>query len=472
MSTSTRRDLLRNLIAGIASAGIPVTTVRSQTGGTKKIIVAGGGIAGLCCGYELMKRGHEVTVLEAAGRSGGHILTVRDRLADGLYADGGAEHFYRPGYDMFWQYIDEFHLPVIAYPRREHMVHYIGGRPHTEEMLADRSVLKRLELNRKEIDYLVQHPWAEFSQLYYRPYLDDFKDEYRPFDAGLNDLDHLSVTAFLQKQGASAAAIGFIGGKASALNAIWFSAIKKRRGVRQFERRLFRIKGGNQTLTDSFASKLGERLRLGTPVTAIRNGGSGVTVHFKESEQEKRLEADYLVSCIPMFMLRKIPVTPDWPESRQYIVRNLPYDSYGRAILQSRTRFWEKDRVSPNLEFGGDALSSVWRMADEVKTERGLLIGTAPAGSAEKAIAAFRKYYPGHSEDIEQALAVDWTHDPWAMGCLPTQYAPGELAKFWPEVIQPSGRIYFAGVYADNLTFGMEAAVRSANRVAEAIHKA
>ena len=228
MSTSTRRDLLREFDRRYCLRGIPVTTSAPQTGGTKKIIVAGGGIGGLCCGYELMKRGHEVTVLEAAGRSGGHILTVRDRLADGLYADGGAEHFYRPGYDMFWRYIDEFHLPVIAYPRREHMVHYIGGRPHTEEMLADRSVLKKLELNQKEIDYLVQHPWAEFSQLYYGPYLDDFKDEYRPFDAGLNDLDHLSVTAFLQKQGASAAAIGLIGGKASALNAIWFSAIKNR----------------------------------------------------------------------------------------------------------------------------------------------------------------------------------------------------------------------------------------------------
>lgn len=411
-------------------------------------------------------------VLEAAGRSGGHILTVRDRLVDGLYADGGAEHFYRPGYDMFWRYIDEFQLPVIAYPRRDHMIHYIGGRPHTEEMLADRSVLKKLALNQTEIDYLIQHPWAEFSQLYYGPYLDNFTDEYRPFDAGLNDLDRLTVSAFLQKQGASPAAIGFIGGQASALNSIWFSAIKKRRGMRQFERRLFRIQGGNQTLTDRFASKLDERLRLGTPVTAIRHGGSGVTVHFTESGQEKRLEADYLVSCIPMFMLRNIPVTPDWPASRGYIVRNLPYDSYGRAILQSRTRFWEKDGVSPNLEFGGEALSSVWTMADEVKTDRGLLIGTAPIGSAEKAMAAFRKYYPGHSEDIEQALAIDWTHDRWAMGCLPTLYAPGELAKFWPEVIQPFGRIYFAGVYADNLTFGMEAAVRSGNRVAEAIHQA
>lgn len=459
-------------MAGVAAAGIPVSSARSQAAAVKKVVIAGAGIGGLCCAYELMRRGHEVTVLEAAGRSGGHILTVRDGLADGLYADAGAEHFYRPGYDMFWRYIDEFQLPVMAYPRRDHMIRYLRGKPYTEEMLADRNVLQKFGLNQKEIDYLVRHPWAEFSQLYYAPYLDSFKDEYRPFDAGLNDLDRLSVTAFLQKQGASSAAVGFLGSAASSLHAIWFCAIKKLRGMHQFERRVFRIKGGNQILTDTLAAKLGERLRLGSPVTAIQHGDSGVTVHYSESGRAKKMEADYLVNCMPLAALRKIPITPDWPESRRYIVKNLPYDSYGRAILQSRTRFWEKDGISPNLEIESSALSSVWKMADEVKTKRGLLIGTAPLGSAGEALAAFRKYYPGGSEDIEQSLAVDWTHDPWAPACLPVAYAPGELSKFWPEMIQPCGRIHFAGVYADNLTFGMEAAVRSANRVAEAIHQA
>ena len=58
---------------------------------TRKVVVAGAGISGLSCAYELTKRGHEVTLLEALGRTGGHILTVRDSLADGLYADVGAE---------------------------------------------------------------------------------------------------------------------------------------------------------------------------------------------------------------------------------------------------------------------------------------------------------------------------------------------------------------------------------------------
>src|SRR5258708_37076528 len=130
-----------------------------------------------------MRRGHEVTVLEAAGRSGGHILTVRDGLADGLYADGGAEHFYRPGYDIFWHYIDEFRLPVIPYPRRDHMVRYIAGKPYSEEMLADRGVLRKFGLNQKEIDDLVRQPWPEFAQRYYGRDLDGFRGEDRTFDS-------------------------------------------------------------------------------------------------------------------------------------------------------------------------------------------------------------------------------------------------------------------------------------------------
>ena len=44
--------------------------------------------------------------------------TIRDPLADGLYVDGGAEHFTRPGYEIFWGYVKEFGLEALPYPRR------------------------------------------------------------------------------------------------------------------------------------------------------------------------------------------------------------------------------------------------------------------------------------------------------------------------------------------------------------------
>ena len=121
---------------------------------TQKVIVAGAGIGGLSCAWELVRRGHEVTVLEAADRTGGHVYTFRDGLDDGLYADAGAEHFTKPGYDRYWSYVKEFNLPHRYYPRREGILRWIGGKMYTEEMLLDTKVLEGFGLNSREMAYV------------------------------------------------------------------------------------------------------------------------------------------------------------------------------------------------------------------------------------------------------------------------------------------------------------------------------
>ena len=55
-----------------AALASPSASPSAAPSAGKKIIVAGAGITGLCCAYELLKSGHDVTVLEASGRYGGH----------------------------------------------------------------------------------------------------------------------------------------------------------------------------------------------------------------------------------------------------------------------------------------------------------------------------------------------------------------------------------------------------------------
>ncbi len=110
---------------------------KPSTSNPKKVIVAGAGIAGLCCAYELMKMGHEVVVFEASGRHGGHVFTGRDGFSDGLYADMGAEQITKPGYERYWEYTKEFDLEVLPYPRRKNMLRRIDGKFYTEEMLSE-----------------------------------------------------------------------------------------------------------------------------------------------------------------------------------------------------------------------------------------------------------------------------------------------------------------------------------------------
>jgi monoamine oxidase len=471
----SRRDVLK--LAGGAIAGVGLRELEAQPSprrAPKRVVVAGGGIGGLCCAYELMKRGHDVTVLEAAGRTGGHVRTIRDPLADGLYVDGGAEHFTRPGYEIFWGYVKEFGLEALPYPRRRNILRLIDGQLRTEEMLADPKVLAGFGFNPREIEFLGREPWWKLPALYYAPYLDAFKDEYRPFDAGLDQLDAMTLSDLLQKDGASPAALRFIGDpRVSALHVVWHAALLKLRGVPLFPTEVFRLKGGNQTLPDTFAKRLGERVRLGCPVTGIERGDSGVRVRYREAGKDKTLEADWLVSAMSLVRLREVPVTPAWPEDRQFVVKSFPYYTASRPVFQSRTRFWEKDKTSVNVQIGEPALEHYWAAGDDVPTSRGLLVATA-AGmtNVDASLAAFRKYYGGGSEDIEQAFVIDWAKDPWAVACEPLNYTPGQLKRFWPKVIEPEGRIQFVGAYADNLNWGMEAATRSANRVAKAIDQA
>ena len=465
-----RREALK--IAGVLLfAGLPSLPVGRQPKRAKRVVVAGAGIAGLSCAYELMKRGHDVTVLEASNRTGGHVRTVREGLAEGLYVDAGAEHFTQPGYDRYWQYVQEFNLTALPYPRRNRIMRVLQGKMHSEDDLQSPNVLKAMGFNRQEIEFLTRHAWWELPSLYFAPYLDKFTDEYRPFDAGLNKLDSVKIDEWLKQQGASPSAIRYIGNTgASALHVLWHAAILNLRKVPLFPPQVYRLKGGNQLMTDTFALRLGERVRLETPVTSIEHGSSGVRVHYRESGEEKTLEAEFLVCCMSAIMLRQIPVIPSWPESKRYALASVPYYTASRPFFQSRSRFWEKDSVSPNIEFNERALNHIWRMAHDVDTRRGLLVGTADAlTTGDVALKTFRQYYPGKSEDIEQALVFDWSREPWVMACETLHYPPGDLTRLWPALVEPHGRIHFAGAYADNLNWGMEAATRSANRSAERI---
>ncbi|HEY4155970.1 MAG TPA: NAD(P)/FAD-dependent oxidoreductase [Puia sp.] len=490
MEDLKRRDFIKNtLMAGVGSSiGLPLIRPEEVAGKTnpesennprkpavaKKIIVAGAGISGLCCAYELMKSGHEVLVLEASGRHGGHVFTGRDGLSDGLYADYGADHITRPGYEFFFEYTKELDLPVLPYRQGNDSLQMIGGKFYSEEMLADPAILKKFGFNEREVKELSLKPWWALQPLYLDSYIKKITDPYQPFGVGLDELDQLSLADLYKREGASPAALDHLGGKnTSALYKLWRLAVMGFRGIPLSEGETFRLKGGNQQITNAFAKHLGSRVKLGSPILAINQTDKGVTVTYKEFgyPEEKQLSADFLVNCISLPVFRNILVTPALSAQKQYVIDHLGYTSHPHYIFEASSRFWLEDGFkSINMEFEHPDISAVWQTADEVDTGRVVLVAFGPGGlSPQRVLAAFRKVYPGKRDSIVQALTKDWTKDNFAPTCEMVPFPVGEMHKFWPELMKPDGRIYFAGTYADNLSRGMESCLRSAKRVANEI---
>ncbi len=238
----------------------------------------------------------------------------------------------------------------------------------------------------------------------------------------------------------------------------------------------FGVKGGNEQLPIAFAKRLGSRVKLAHPITAIRQNDKGVTVSYREYgyDEEKNLDADYFVNCITLTVFRNIPVTPALSPGKKYVVDNLTYTSHPFYVFEASSKFWLEDGFrSINMEFDHPDISSIWLVPNEVDTTRVILKAYGPGGlSPQRVLAAFREVYPGKRDTIVQALTKDWTQDKRAPNCEMEPFPIGEMHKFWPEILKPEGRIYFAGTYADALSRGMESCIRSAQRVAQEIKKA
>lgn len=481
-----RREFIKTtLVAGAGAALAPgLAFAAKKISSPKKIIVAGAGITGLCCAYELMKAGHDVTVLEASGRYGGHVFTGRDGLSDGLYADFGADHITKPGYEKFFEYINEFRLEAIPYPNAEGSEHaydknalkMIGGKFYTAEQLRDPAVLTKMGFNEKEVQFLSKNSFYGLNDLYVKHYTDKFTDPYQPFGVGYDDLDKVPIADIYKKEGASLAALGVMGGKGtSALYYLWRLSLMYSRGIPLSEGETFHLKGGNEQLPIAFAKRLGNKLKLNNPITAIQHNAQGVTVTYKSygAGQEKQMSADFLVNCITLPVFRNIPVTPPLSAAKQYVVDNLAYSSHPFFVFEAANKFWLDDGYqSVNMEFEHPDIYSIWQETNHVDTSRIILKAFGPSGvSPQRVLAAFREVYPGKKDTIEQALTVDWSKDRYAPVCEMEPFPIGEMHKFWPQIMLPEGRIYFAGTYADNMSRGMESCIRSAQRVAQEINK-
>ena len=463
----TRREFLTAIAA--AAAPLPQLERFTRSGAAQRVIVVGGGLAGLCTAYELQALGHTVTVLEAQMRPGGRVRTLREPFAPGLHVEAGAEQI--PGAHEITQHYARV-LGLTLLPNRTvgtRLVYHVRGQrvvngegavwPYA--LTDEERTLGLAGLFRKYVDDDVARARAGFP---------------RQTVGALSELDRQTPGAWLRSKGASPAAadliaLGFGADFGSAASFVLHS-VNSRGSVQNY-----RIDGGNDRLPRQLATRV--EVKYGMPVVAVRQDDRGVEVVVRGGGGSETLRADRAVCTLPCPAIRRIFDEARLSAAKQRAIREQYYSRTVKVFLQTRTRFWLKDNWSGFAETD----LPIERLTPDPGVDPGSrgALAAYPIGvytsdlekmSEDQRVAAARdqatQIFPELRSECEGGMSHCWGLDPWEGGSF-ALHAPGQIG-FLDTLAAVEGRIHFAGEHTSPWTGWMQGALESARRVVREIN--
>jgi monoamine oxidase len=480
----TRREFLQQAAALAAVAALPPGILHPRSapplnarGQRKRVLVLGAGLAGLSAAYELVAAGHDVAILEARMRPGGRVYTLREPFSDGLSAEAGATRISDIN-DWVLKYVEQFRLSLEPFkvPGSKDVYQVRGRRLVIDE---GSSVSWPLALNPEERRLGL----AGMRSKYITPVLEEVGDAGAPEapPERLRRFDEVSYYAFLRSQGASEAAAELLMMGSTDNEQRYTSALLRLRNYawRNRTKVWSKIRGGNDQLPKAFATTMAARIHYGTPVVRIQHSPVGVRVTALRGGSPVLFEADYLACTIPFSVLRDIEVRPGWSEPVRECLRTLNYAIATKVFVQTRSRFWEAERLS-GFGVTDRSIQEVWNMSAGQPGPRGIVLAYMTGPNAERAgrmslpervhwaAEEIDRLLPGTMREIEGGASHAWGADPWSRGAYPL-FAPGQLIRMQSLLRRPEGRVYFAGDHASAWPGWMQGALESGNYIARAI---
>lgn len=460
-----------------------------------RVVVLGAGVSGLAVAYELRKLGYEVQVLEARDRVGGVNHTVR-RGTEETDLDGVHQ---RCDFDEG--------LYVNAGPWRI---------PHTHQAVIDycRELGVALEVfvNENDASYLY-FEGENFGQFSGKPVrLREIKADMRGFtsellakaidqralDVGMSPEDVERLVSYLVNEGYLDSADRVYrggdargGGEPYDVTQLLRSGFANR--VRSVDASMtrppvFQPVGGMDQFTAGFARAMPGVITLQAEVHQIRQTEDGVHIVWEDRRSGTRseIQADYVVSCLPLTILRNLDV--NLSSEMMEVVRNTNYSNASKIGLQMRRRFWEEDEgiyggmTYSNLPIGQFAFPS-----NDYLTRKGVVLGyyggSTVGGLREKTnperiehvLAQAGKVHPQLREEFENAYAVLWENVRYSEGAYASGGGGGggggAGAARLEQLRTPDGRIYIGCAAASTSAAWMEGAVSAAWAAVDSLHQ-
>lgn len=467
MLPHSRRQLLRLLLAAPAAAQVQSLERR---GPAQRVLVIGGGLAGLCSAFELQTQGHTATILEAQKRPGGRVRTLRELFAPGLYTEAGAESI-PSAHDLTLHYARTFHLNLLpANIAGKRAFYYVRER----RLVPSENPVWPLDLTEDEQRLGLAGLRNKYIAAATQQAIDAGFD--RDPVRALSAWDEQTPGAWLRSRGASRGAsellsLGF-GAEFGSAASYMLHGLNSRGSTAYF-----RIEGGNDRLPAEFARRV--PIRYGAPVVTVSQNESGVSVTLRGIAGPETLQADRAICALPCPVIGRILDGAGLSAAKARAIREQNYSQTVKVFLQSRSRFWLRDgwsgsattdlpieRLSPDPGTDPDARGAL------AAYSIGAYAKTLSAMSEEERIAAAlaqaRKIFPELAASFEGGVSQPWALDQWQRGAF-ALHTPGQIG-FIDTLARAEGRIHFAGEHTSAWTGWMQGALESARRVVREIN--
>jgi monoamine oxidase len=472
--------------AGIA-AGNPAEAVAGAARRTRlarvDVVVVGAGLAGLIAATQLIGSGHSVRVLEARDRVGGRVWN--HDLGDGHISERGGT-FIGPTQNHVAALARQLKIPTFPVYDVGKDVYIAGGERLTysdrgpfgtappDPAIAGELATLVLAIDQLATTVDVAKPWDAPNAL---------------------ALDGQTIANYLAEHSASprlrdvtAAALRAIAGaeprELSMLFTVFYIAASgdpKHPGTfqRNFNTRSGaqqdRFVGGSQRLPLELAKRLGDVVRLRTPVRSIAQTRSGVTV----VSDAVTVSAKRVVVAIPPTLAGRISYDPILPFQRDQLTQRYGQGTLTKVAAVYHEPFWRANGLTGSAVTTGFPISIAYDDSppgghpgiafgfvggDNARRYAGL----RPAARRKAVLTQLARFY-----DDKRALKptrffeTNWSGQEWTRGCPVGIPAVGSFVSYGPRLRERVGRIHWAGTETATYWNGyMDGAVSSGERVA------
>ncbi|WP_146851012.1 flavin monoamine oxidase family protein [Brevifollis gellanilyticus] len=499
---NSRREFLRLMALASAaplSASHLMAQVDEATKATKplKIIIAGAGLAGLCAAYELEKRGHQCVILEADGSHiGGRVRTLR--LPDGLHGEAGAMRV-PESHQVTRHYLKELGVALqpFVYTNKNAWC-YLRG--HKARMADVDSLKQHFKLRENEKALSPGDMWRMSVEGWLKKLSEaEQKDllAITPATPASQALEKMTLRQLLEADGYSEEMMEYA-------SVIWGQEALLDSGATEHLREEMtnvwnlsfdEIVGGTDRFATAFVDKLKTKPRTGCEIIRLEQSADGkhaAAVFRNRANQgaEEREEGDFLICTLPCPVLGRIE-TPGFSGEKKRSIRQLVYDSSTKVLAVTKRRFWEMDDgIYGGGTFTDLPTTSTYYPADNaqardpaVSARQSIFLASyswgqharrlgmlEPALQREVVLTHLSKVHPQLAEPdmVQRTIGWSWDRHAWAGGAF-AWFNAGQHSTLYRHLLEPEGRIHFAGEHASLNHTWMQGALESALRAVKEV---